>query len=104
MEEGITARTSKILIAYDGSSHAEAALADLRHAGFEEKTEARVVTVSDPWIPPLETMSVAMDVVFAGAYSMVAQPRQARDALKEARSLAEKGAGKLVDFVRPKDV
>jgi nucleotide-binding universal stress UspA family protein len=41
----------KILIGYDGSPYAEAALADLMRAGLPQKVEARVVSVSDEWIP-----------------------------------------------------
>ena len=40
----------KILIGYDGSPHAEAALADLRRAGLPRKVEAKVVSVSEEWI------------------------------------------------------
>jgi nucleotide-binding universal stress UspA family protein len=39
----------KILIGYDGSRHADAALADLRAAGLPAKAEAKVVTVTTPW-------------------------------------------------------
>ena len=44
---------AKILIAYDGSECAEAALDDLRAAGLPEKgVEARVVTVAEVFLPP----------------------------------------------------
>ncbi len=86
-------KNPKVLIAYDGSANADGALADLKHAGLDAHVEARVLTVSDPWIPSLESVSVATDVVFAGAYSM-AQPL-AKDALKNSRILAEKGAARL---------
>jgi nucleotide-binding universal stress UspA family protein len=41
----------KIMIGYDGSSHAEAALADLKRAGLPRKVEAMVLSVSEEWIP-----------------------------------------------------
>lgn len=41
----------KILIGYDGSPHAEAALTDLKRAGLPRKVEAKVVTVSEEWMP-----------------------------------------------------
>jgi hypothetical protein len=41
----------KIMIGYDGSPHAEAALADLRRAGLPRKVEAMVLSVSEEWIP-----------------------------------------------------
>ena len=42
----------KILIAYDGSSHADAAIDDLRRAGLPREAEAVVVSVADGWSPP----------------------------------------------------
>ena len=41
----------KIMIGYDGSSHADAALADLRRAGLPRKVEAMALSVSEEWIP-----------------------------------------------------
>lgn len=37
----------KVLIAYDGSAHADAALEDMRRAGLPREAEALIVTVSD---------------------------------------------------------
>ena len=42
----------KILIAYDGSSHADATIDDLRRAGLPREAEAVVVSVADVWSPP----------------------------------------------------
>lgn len=43
----------KILIGYDGSACAEAALDDLRTAGLpEENVEAVVISVAEVWLPP----------------------------------------------------
>ncbi|HUF04824.1 MAG TPA: universal stress protein [Aridibacter sp.] len=45
----------KILIAYDGSGSADAALDDLLRAGFpEEGVEAKVVSVAEIWLPPMD--------------------------------------------------
>jgi nucleotide-binding universal stress UspA family protein len=44
----------KILIAYDGSSTADAAISDLRRAGLPAKAEALVVCVEDGGLPPAE--------------------------------------------------
>ncbi|MFN0119809.1 MAG: universal stress protein [Blastocatellia bacterium] len=41
----------KILLAYDGSSCADAALADLRHAGLPREAEAVVLSVAEHWLP-----------------------------------------------------
>ena len=42
----------KLLIAYDGSEYADAALDDLTHAGLPSKGEAFVMTVAETWLPP----------------------------------------------------
>lgn len=42
----------KILIAYDGSPCAEAALDDLQRAGLSPTAEAFVVSVTEVWLPP----------------------------------------------------
>ncbi len=42
----------KILIAYDGSSCAEAALDDLLRAGLPEAGEFRVISVAEVWLAP----------------------------------------------------
>lgn len=44
--------TMKLLVAYDGSQCAGAALNDLKRAGLPRQTEARVVSVADVWLPP----------------------------------------------------
>lgn len=41
----------KILIAYDGSTCAEAALDDLQRAGLPEEAEAVVMSVTEVWLP-----------------------------------------------------
>lgn len=46
----------KILIAYDGSNFAEAALDDLKNAGLStENVEALIFSVAEVWLPPDET-------------------------------------------------
>jgi nucleotide-binding universal stress UspA family protein len=42
----------KLLIAYDGSPGADAALADLHRAHLPEDTQALVLSVADVWLPP----------------------------------------------------
>ena len=45
-------KVSKVLIAYDGSSCSDAALADLGRAGLPTAVDAVVVTVNDLILPP----------------------------------------------------
>ena len=47
----------RILIAYDGSSHADAALGDLRRAGLPQEAEAMVISVADVLMPSLPAYS-----------------------------------------------
>ncbi len=42
----------KILIAYDGSRYAEAALDDLTRAGLPPDVEAHILSVAEVWLPP----------------------------------------------------
>lgn len=42
----------KVLVAYDGSSFADAALDDLKNAGLPEKVEVLVLCVAEVWMPP----------------------------------------------------
>jgi len=42
----------KILIAYDGSACADAALEDLKNAGLDTATEVLVMTLADVFVPP----------------------------------------------------
>lgn len=42
----------KILIGYDGSECADAALDDLAHAGLAESVEVHILSVAEVWLPP----------------------------------------------------
>jgi len=42
----------KILIGYDGSSCADAAIDDLARAGLPDKAEAAILSVAEVWLPP----------------------------------------------------
>ena len=42
---------TSILIAYDGSTSADAALNDMRRAGLPRTVEALVVSVAEQWLP-----------------------------------------------------
>ena len=44
----------RILIGYDGSHFADAALDDLRLAGLPESVEALILGVAEVWLPPVE--------------------------------------------------
>lgn len=89
--------TPKVLIAYDGSSYANAAIADLRHAGLPVKVEAVVLTVADVWLPPAnatgdERSPETEPLLIAKARS------HAIDALTEMRHHAEYAGHQLQQF------
>ncbi|MCE3240603.1 MAG: hypothetical protein K0Q83_1110, partial [Deltaproteobacteria bacterium] len=42
----------KLLIGYDGSEHADAAIDDLQRAGLPQDVEAIVLSVADAFLPP----------------------------------------------------
>jgi nucleotide-binding universal stress UspA family protein len=91
---------SKILIAYDGSTCADAALIDLRRAGLPTTVEATVITVADVILPPpsdevpekeLLPLHIPEGIRHAQAH--------AEEAVKEAQALAERAAERLkADF------
>lgn len=85
----------KILIAYDGSTCADAALDDLQFAGLPRVGEAVIMSITEVWLPPppgssyeiLEQASIVrvpLDLKRVYAKGSLA--------VKEARALAERGA------------
>jgi len=84
----------KILIGYDGSECADAAIDDLRRAGLPQKAEVQVLTVAEVWLPPpypTETNSGAarVDSVIAPIYA------KARRAVEEAQNTANRGRARV---------
>jgi nucleotide-binding universal stress UspA family protein len=75
----------KILIAYDGSSFADSALEDLRRAGLPRQSEATVLSVSELWMPVLESVG-AGEVRIVGALPI---------SLEKAESLARRACERV---------
>ena len=89
----------KILIAYDGSECADAALDDLNQAGLPPKAEAHILSVAEVWLPLPPPSS----------FEILEQARQAKSpaelqhsfakgcrAAKEALALAERAKDRVV--------
>jgi len=78
--------TMKVLIAYDGSSSADAALEDVQCAGWPRVAEALIMSVADVVLPPLSSPAPAVP---AQVLMAVQRARtQAAHALEEAHTLA----------------
>jgi len=88
----------RILIAYDGSDCAEAALDDLAQAGLPETTEAIVISVTEVWLPP-PPMSSYEIVEQAASLHVPADLKKVymkgSRVVKEAKALAERGAARV---------
>ena len=90
----------KLLVGYDGSEHADAAIDDLRRAGLPQDVEAIVLTVADAFIPPAIDAkdwgpSPLDDKIRKKGEEMRARALKARD---EAASLAAKGAARVKEL------
>lgn len=82
----------RILIAYDGSEHADAALDDLALAGLPPDAEALVLSVLDAWLPEESAPGGKADEALPALHEI----RGAVNARLEAqRGIAREGAAKL---------
>jgi len=82
----------KLLIGYDGSECADAALNDLRRAGLPSVAEARILTVAEVWLPaaadPGSETKPPSEPIYA----------KAREALVHAEALAERARQQLIEL------
>ena len=88
----------RVLIAYDGSDYARAALDDLRRAGLPRTGEALIVSVGDALVSPSASISEIAGTALTSrrVTSAIMQAQaQASKLLEEARELASE-AGSLV--------
>ena len=82
----------KILIAYDGSSCSDAALADLRRAGLPKTVDALVVTISDVILPPPDDEIPADDVPAVRIPEVERHAKErAERAINEGQAFADQG-------------
>lgn len=86
---------SKILIAYDGSACADAALNDLKRAGLPATLEALVVTVVDVILPPPADEVPEEELLIHTPAGIRHAQEHAEQAVKDARALAERAAGRV---------
>jgi nucleotide-binding universal stress UspA family protein len=91
-------RKMKILIAYDGSACAEAALDDLQLAGLPGEAEVLVVSVTELWLPApppssFEVMELAQGIYVPSDLTRVYS--QDAPAVQAAEALANQAASRL---------
>jgi nucleotide-binding universal stress UspA family protein len=91
---------ARLLIAYDGSACADAALDDLRHAGLPAVLEAVIVTVADVILPPPDSVEAGDEGLPARVLEGVWHAQAcAEQAMKDARAVAEHAAKRIkADF------
>ena len=93
----------KIVIGYDGSDCAGAALDDLQRAGLPPAVEALVISVAEQWLPPPPPSSYEIvDETFAEGIigGVIEAKRQASQAVEDAHSRAFQ-ASKVVQSLFP---
>lgn len=88
----------KLLIGYDGSKCADAALDDLTHAGLPVKGEAMVMSVAEVWLPPPPPSSleiVEMAVTAKGPIALERKYMASSRVVMQAGELATKAAARF---------
>ena len=88
----------RLLIGYDGSSYADAAIADLQRAGLPPDVEALVVTVGDaPLVAPFASHRIIEQTFVGERVRLIVEHanRQVSEALTEAKRFACSGASQL---------
>lgn len=82
----------RLLLAYDGSDCARAALADLGRAGLPESAEAIVLTVADVFVPPPVNEEIDNTFPFYVPAGVKRAHEHAARELDKARTLAEEAS------------
>jgi nucleotide-binding universal stress UspA family protein len=90
----------KIVIGYDGSDCAGAALHDLQRAGLPHAVEALVISVAEQWLPPPPPSSYEIAGAEGILGGVIEAKRQASQAVEDARSIALQ-ATKVVQSLLP---
>ena len=83
----------KIVVAYDGSDHAKAAVDELRRSGLPRQGKALVISVGETTLPPPSPVAPVVDVELSRRVnSTLVQARaQASQVMEEARVRADEG-------------
>ena len=90
-----------MLIAYDGSAYADAALDDLRRAGLPREAEALIVTVSDGLVKTSSSMAEIAGTALTSrrvTSAIAVAKEQATRLLIEARGFAEQARRRVLSY------
>ena len=82
----------KILVAYDGSECADAALEDLKHAGLHADADVLVMSLADVFVPPPSEEEVDNTYV---PESVKRAHERARQKLEQAKALAKRASEQI---------
>ena len=93
-EQHLRSEKMKLLIAYDGSSYANAALDDLPRAGLPRVAEALIMSVADVFLPPAASQTPELPAQVSAAVQRART--RATDAMAEAHALAQQGRAHLL--------
>ena len=85
----------KILIAYDGSEYANAALHDLKRAGLGSEVDAVVMTLADVFVPPPIDETVDNTFPMYVPEGVKRAHERAQQKLEEARGLAKRASEEI---------
>ncbi|MFN2407801.1 MAG: universal stress protein [Pyrinomonadaceae bacterium] len=91
----------KILLAYDGSESADAALRDLKRAGLPDEAEALIVSVADVFMPAATSNYEIAEQALASrrvTASLVLAQKQKAHALLEAKAFTAKAGERLRSY------
>lgn len=94
----------KLLIAYDGSEHARAAIRDLRRSGLPRQATALVTTVGEPVAPAVGTPSLDPSIARRPGAILTQARTDTALSLSHAEELAQEGAALVADLFAGWDV
>lgn len=87
----------RVLVAYDGSPCADAALDDLTHAGLPKKGEVLVMSVAEVWLPPPppSAYEILETAITSNLVGLQRKYMAASQAVKDADEMAAKAAERI---------
>lgn len=91
----------RLLIAYDGSKSAEAAIDDLAVSGLPPSGHARVMSVAEVWLPPANAIEDASEASSAYVESIIRERRERGERVLASASILAKHAETRVRAALP---